>query len=301
MRHYSCQQIRSGFNFYRSGKITACCHKIDPELEIANLADPDLPSRILEGQMRIMIRHRQGDPPSICKRCVNFVERDWQDDFRGGFTRLIFNHFKKCNLSCAHCGYRSQDSKESDTPHEAVFDAVKSVIASKICSPEPLLEIGGGEPSLAAGLERMLDYGLAHQWSALINSNGARFSELFARGVNAGNFTLLLTPDAGSREVYARIKGVDSFGATWRNIGRYMAATDGKALVKFILENGNHHDIPAMIDTSKKYGVKTVVLSMDMNIDKDLHPFYIGKAKEFIRLAKRAELKVLKGAFLPLF
>lgn len=135
----------------------------------------------------------------------------------------------------------------------------------------------------------------------LINSNGAKFSEVFANGVNAGLFTLLLTPDAGSRETYARIKGVDNFDNAWRNIGRYMAATSGRAIVKFILEEGNKHDIPAMVDTAKKYGVQTLMLSMDMNLPASSHPEYIVRAKEFCQLAGKNELSVLRGAFLPEF
>lgn len=301
MRYFSCAQIREGFNFYRSGKITACCNQIHADPEIAHIDDPDLAERILQNQERLISLHRSGNAPIPCRRCASFVEKDWPDHLQGPFSKLIFNHFKQCNLSCQHCGYRHQDPHEKDTPHDAVFNAVKLLGESKIYVEKPLLEIGGGEPSLALALEDMLRYGLDHQWRALINSNGARFSELFANGVNAGQITLLLTPDAGSRDIYAKIKGVDNFDATWRNIGRYMAATNGNALVKFILEEGNREDIPAMIDTSVKYGVKTLVLSMDMNIKAEMHHLYIYKAKEFIRRAKKASINVLRGAFLPAF
>ncbi len=150
-------------------------------------------------------------------------------------------------------------------------------------------------------MEPILQYALDNAWEALINSNGARFSPIFASGVNANLFNLLLTPDAGSREIYARIKGVDAFDTTWRNIGRYMAATSGKAHVKFILEEGNKNDIPAMITTAKNYGVQHLVLSLDMNIPASHQPEYIAKAKEFVHLARRHGMSVKRGAFLPKF
>lgn len=71
----SCAAIRTGFNFYRSGKVTACCHGIDPALEIARVDDPALPQRILAFQSAFGKLHRQGAAPAVCHRCTNF-QRD---------------------------------------------------------------------------------------------------------------------------------------------------------------------------------------------------------------------------------
>lgn len=302
MIYKSCSRIHDGFNFYRSGKITACCNQISPDLEIAHVDDENLAEKILANQTRLLMRHKLDDAPDVCRNCSAFVAHDW-DTHRGRvpFSQVSLNHFKKCNLNCVHCGYRAKDDGEQDTPHEKVFDAIQKCISARILAPKPYLEVGGGEPSLAKGLENIVRHAVEHGWEGLINSNGAKFSEVFAKGVNANLFNLLLTPDAGSREVYARIKGADNFATTWRNIGRYMAATSGKALVKFILEEGNKNDIPAMIDTARKHGVQTLVLSMDMNIPKSRHPEYVAKAKEFLLLARRNGMSVIRGAFLPEF
>ncbi|MDE5879971.1 MAG: hypothetical protein K2G99_08175 [Desulfovibrio sp.] len=302
MIYKSCTLIRDGFNFYRSGKITACCTRVDPELELAHIDDPDLPAKILAAQTRLRMRHKLGDAPAVCRTCPSFGAYDWDSyPARGAFTQISLNHFKKCNLKCVHCGYRRQDDSEHDTPHEKVFAAIKNCIAAGILVPKPYLEVGGGEPSLARGIKDIMQHALENGWQGLINSNGAKFSQVFANGVNAGLFALLLTPDAGSRETYARIKGVDNFDNAWRNIGRYMAATAGKAIVKFILEEGNKHDIPAMVETAKTLGVQTLMLSMDMNLPTRCNPEYIAKAKEFYQLAGKNGLSVLHGAFLPEF
>ena len=301
MGYKSCTSIRTGFNFYRSGKITACCTQISPELEIAHIDDPNLAEKILAGQTRLKMRHKLGDAPAICRSCPVFVETDWDSlpPERIPFSRISLNHYKKCNLKCTHCGYRLGDDAEQDTPHDRVFEVILQCIEAGICTPRPTLEIGGGEPSLAEGIGRIMQHALENGWQAYINTNAAKFSEVFAKGVNAGLFALILTPDAGSRETYARIKGVDNFDLAWRNIGRYMQATDGNALVKFILEEGNKDDIPAMIATAKKHGVKTLVLSLDMNIPRAKHPEYIEKARFFYKLAQQAGISVLQGAFLP--
>lgn len=302
MRYKSCSRIHNGFNFYRSGKITACCNQISPELELAHVDDENLAEKLLVNHRRLLMRHKLGDAPEVCRKCSAFVEHDWDDaPGRVPFSQASLNHYKKCNLKCVHCGYRRQDEMEHDTPHEKVFDALLKCIAAGIMVPMPYLEIGGGEPSLGNGIENIVQYALEHGWEGLINSNGARFSQVFADGVNAAQFSLLLTPDAGSRETYARIKGADNFDNAWRNIGRYMAATSGKALVKFILEEGNKNDIPAMIATAKNYGVQTLVLSLDMNVPAGKHPEYVARAKEFLHLARKNGMTVIRGAFLPEF
>ncbi|MDE7240801.1 hypothetical protein, partial [Desulfovibrio sp.] len=60
-------------------------------------------------------------------------------------------------------------------------------------------------------------------------------------------------------------------------------------------------DIPAMVDTARKYGVQTLVLSLDLNIPKSRQPEYIARAKEFLLLARRNRMSVIRGAFLPEF
>ena len=299
MRYKSCRKIREGFNFYRSGVVSACCYAISPELNLARIDDANLPEKILLGQTRLIARHKHDDAPAVCRRCESFIEDEWRDAPALPFSRITLNHYKKCNLKCVHCGYRQGDDSEHDTDHGAVLAAIQACMDAKICSSSPYLEVGGGEPSLARGLEDIFKRALADNWKVLINSNGAKFSPLFAEGVNAGLFTLLLTPDAGTAKVYEKIKGVDYFDITWRNIGRYMAATSAKALVKFILEEGNKDDIPAMIETSLKYGVKNLVLSMDMNLSPERRRQFIPMIRDFcVRAAKRG-LSVTPGAFLP--
>lgn len=301
MRYKSCHRVQRGYNFYRSGLVTACCERISPDLNYARADDPELPEKILAGRERLALLHKSGNAPSVCQSCDSFHENDWGDALPRQISTISLNHYRQCNLKCVHCGYRRFDARERDTPHEAVFAAIQNCVSAGICSSRPFLEVGGGEPSLALGLEPLFAHALANDWPALINSNGARFSPLFAEGVNRGDFTLLLTPDAGSREIYFKIKGVDNFDKTWRNIGRYMAATSSNALVKFILEEGNRGDIPAMIETSKKYGVKNLVLSLDMNIPLKRRAEFFGPIKEFLLRARNAGMTVRRGAFLPDF
>lgn len=295
----SCSCIHEGFNFSRNGKITACRNQVSPALELAHVDDEDLPDKLLANHARLLLRHKLGVAPEVCRKCFAFVKRDWNKlPSRVPFSRASLNHYKKCNLKCAHCG-SSHDDGERDTPHAKVLAVLQKCISAGIMVPRPFLEVGGGEPSLVKGVVDIIRYALEHGWEGLIRSNATNFSQLFADCVNANLFSLLLTLDAGSREAYARIKGVDFFDTVWRNIGRYMEATSGKAEVRFILGEGNKNDIWAMITTAKEYGVRSLVLSMERNIPKSRQSEYSAKVKECLLLALASGMAVRRGAVLP--
>ncbi len=297
-KYFSCRPVRMGFNFYRSGKISSCCFSLDPNLVIGTINDSITPQRIMAFQSKLLKSHRLGNAPKSCLSCPNFQMGEWSDHLEGKFTEVTLNHYKACNLKCTHCGYRKNDSMEHDTPHEQVLETIQACINANICSEKLYLGVGGGEPSLSKGIHDILQYALDNGWTADINSNAAKFSPLFAEGVNKGNFRLWLTPDAGTPETYLKIKGVDNFKNAWRNIKLYMLETNGQALVKFILEEGNIEDVPNMIITAKKNNVNKIVLSFDMNIKPSDFENYRKPIHYFLQLAEQNNIVVLKGALL---
>ena len=144
-----------------------------------------------------------------------------------------------------------------------------------------------------------MQFCLDNNYKALINSNGAKYSEIITNGVNKGLFTLDLTPDAGSKEVYLKIKGADFFDITWENIKKYIQITDGKANVKFIIEEGNINDVQNMINKCLEVGVKHVTLAFDLFIKKEDFEGYRKPVNEFINLCKENDIKCNVSSFVP--
>ena len=112
-------------------------------------------------------------------------------------------------------------------------------------------------------------------------------------------FNLYLTPDAGSRDVYTKIKGADYFDNVLNNINQYIRKTNGKAIVKFIIDEGNIDDVENMISTSVKNNVQNIVLSFDLNIKPKDYDSYRNPVNKFIYLASKNNLKISLTDFVP--
>ena len=300
----SCENIRNGFNFYRSNKVSSCCYSLDEELNILKTDEykGDLKKaakKIIEFQNNLIKLHKSGNAPETCKKCVHFKKALWKNHVNKKFGWISLNHYKVCNLKCTHCGYTKGDDTEKDSDHELVLKLINRFSEMNRLSKNLILAIGGGEPSINKGIEKILQYCIDKNYHALINSNGAKFSPLIAKGVNMGLFTLDLTPDAGSKEVYAKIKGVDCFDLTWKNIKEYMDNTEQKANVKFIIEAGNSDDVGNMIDTCVKNNVKNVKLSFDLGIEKKDFELYRKPVNDFINLCKSNNFNLEINSFVP--
>lgn len=297
--YYSCNNIRSGFNFYRSGKVSACCYTNESELVITDIFDKNIIKTIENYQNNLIKLHKKGLAPEVCKNCVNFKKGKWEDKINKKLSWIPLNHYKICNLKCVHCGYRKTDDNEKDTPHELVLEVLNKFHKKNKLKKNCTIAIGGGEPSINKGIEQILQFCIDNNYKGLINSNGAKFNELIAHGVNLGLFGLDLTPDAGSKEVYLKIKGVDCFDLTWGNIEKYIKETGKKANVKFIIEEGNINDVDNMIKMCVKTGISHVTLAFDLNIKKEDFEKYKKPVKHFITLCDENNIKCNISSFVP--
>lgn len=297
--YYSCANIRNGFNFYRNGKISSCCYTVENDLIIGNIEDKDIIKKIEKFQNNLIKLHKKGLVPECCKNCTNFRKNKWNDRINKKLSWIPLNHYKICNLKCVHCGYRKNDDNEKDTNHDLVLNLLKKLHKKRKLRSDCTIAIGGGEPSINKGVEQILQFCLDKKYKALINSNGAKYSKIFADGVNKGLFALDLTPDAGSKEVYLKIKGADFFEIAWDNIKKYVKATDGKANVKFIIEEGNVDDIRNMINKSLEVGIKHVTLAFDLNIQKEDFEKYRKPINKFINLCKENDIRCDVSSFVP--
>lgn len=297
--YYSCSSIRNGFNFYRSGKISSCCYTTENDLIIGNIEDKDIIKKIEKFQNNLIKLHKKGLAPECCKKCINFKSAKWNDKQNKKLSGIPLNHYKICNLKCVHCGYRKNDDNEKDTSHDLVLNLLNKLHKKRKLKSDCLIAIGGGEPSINKGIEKILQFCLDNNYKALINSNGAKYSEIFTKGVNENLFALDLTPDAGSKEVYLKIKGADFFDTAWENIKKYTQNTNGKANVKFIIEEGNVDDIQNMINKSLEVGIKHVTLAFDLNIQKEDFEKYRKPVNEFMNLCKENNIKCNISSFVP--
>lgn len=300
--YYSCHYIQTGINFYPNDTIKICCFSNASDVDICSTSEniDVIIQKIINKKKQMIDDFIAGNICDSCKNCPSLVKSSWGTNVRQ-VSSITFNHFMSCNLRCTHCGYRKEmeTNKLLDTNHNDVLNIVKGLIKNKLTPKLLSFDVGGGEPSLSKGLIEIVQYCIENKYKVHINSNGAQYVQAFADGVNEGLVGLTLTPDAGSKEVYQKIKGADYFDETWKNIEKYMLSCKKELRVKFILEEGNLEDIDNMINMCIEKKVKDVILNLDLNIKLEDYPRYMPYVTKFRILGENNSINVHKGNFVP--
>jgi len=304
--YLSCSNIRSGFNIFRDNKILPCCYARSDDFVITRfLGDSSFDEfdRILREvkiyQEGLIQKHKNGNIPNCCKSCVYLQKKHWNTD-HFNFNFLILNHYKACNLKCKHCFYIEENKDlTKDTPQDIVMNFIEYCRSKGLFKINSYISLGGGEPSINRKLLSLFEYCLEYKISLEINSNGAKFLPIIADGINKGIFTLYLSPDVGSKELFFQLKGVDLFDITWSNIKKYVNQTNGKAFVKFIIQESNKDDIENMINMCLKTGVKNVNLSFDFNIKESKYKYYKSSIEKFVFLCHKNQICCDINTYVP--
>ena len=200
---------------------------------------------------------------------------------------------KYCNLRCEHCFFIRDNEDIKDTDISKVINFLGILKSKGYLSEFKALRLANGEPSIIKDDIKLADYCIENSIPVEIYTNGAKVPQTFVDGVNKGLFRIILSPDAGSREVYKNIKGKDYFETTWFNIKKYVEQTRGNVEVKFILEKGNIDDVDNMINMCLKTGVNKVHLSMDVNISETEFYKYESSFSHFVNRCKNEGINLL--------
>lgn len=295
---YSCGYIQHGINFAQDNRILTCCFSNNDRLSLYNpKLNKDIIKSLKKNRKSIISRMKKGNIPECCKGCVNLSKKHWSDTDK--IQSITLNYYKICNLRCTHCGYfKNKESQGKDTDDKFVLDTVKMLEHKNMTTPNYLVDVGGGEPSLNNKLDEIIAYFVANKHTIHINSYVAKFKENYIDGIQNGYIKLTLTPDAGSRDIYKKIKGADYFETVKENLKKYMSAASDRIEVKFILEEGNLCDIDNMINLCLECGVKNVVCSRDLNIKECDFPKYKPYFQRFKTLCEQNELN-LRYSLIP--
>lgn len=165
-----------------------------------------------------------------------------------------------CNLACKMC-VRNEVIKN---PVHLKFDKFKELFDQVL--PKKLTLSGVGEPMLNPELYDMVAYARKHGSDVMIPTNATILNrrKLSEKLVDAGLNVLKVSVDAASRETYMKVRLEDYFDDIIEGI---QVIEDVKAERKsrfpelrfdFVILEDNFHEIPDLIQLSKKLNIKTV-------------------------------------------
>lgn len=134
---------------------------------------------------------------------------------------LIFPRFvsleitEKCNLKCKHCYTAAGNGK----PNSLELDTIYKIIDELSCYGCEFLAIGGGEPLLFNGIDKVIKYAISKGVEIELVSNGILFThEMIERLYNAGLKYVQISLDGDSPDTYLKIRGDNYFEIVVNNI-----------------------------------------------------------------------------------
>ncbi len=169
----------------------------------------------------------------------------------------------RCNELCQQCP-RTLLSREDD--RDLSFADFCTIVDQFPVLDRVVLH-GLGEPLLNKELPRMISYLKARGTYVLFNSNGILLNEKRGQAlIDAGLDEYRLSMDGATREMYARVRGVDAFDKIWRNVRAFIqqqkAQNASKPAVSlwFTAMRENLPDLPELVDLAAEAGVKEIYL-----------------------------------------
>src|SRR5579884_1790549 len=199
----------------------------------------------------------------------------------------------RCNELCQQCP-RTLLSREED--RDLKFDEF-CYIVDQFPELERVVLHGLGEPLLNKDLPRMVRYLKDRGVYVLFNSNGILLNEKRGRAlIEAELDEYRLSMDGATREVYARVRGVDAFDKIWRNVKafvdlqRSLDATKPAISLWFTAMRENLPDLPGLVDLAANAGIKEIYLQRLVYFDQGL-----ANAKQSLfRRSSQEELDIVK-------
>ena len=229
-------------------------------------------------------KYREKTSPELCKNCVNTSFKNWDDD--DYIDYLLLTPWVPCNSNCIYCQAPRDKEVLEKTKVYKVLPLIKDMIKNNILKKDGTIDFAGGEPTIYREFEALLNEFIKYDFTKIIiHTNAIKKSNSIIKGLRKGVVRVLVSIDAGTKEVHEKVKQVKSYDKVWKNLKEYaknqpIGADYVKA--KYIIVpglNDTEEEIKIWLEKCKEINIRSVVLNLDFNwimknVDNDLIPIY---------------------------
>ena len=272
MRYKSCYWIESGINFDIDTYKICCLYsaKGGGNTIVKNnyKGEPIDWDNFFNFKKRIKDLHKSGKIYPKCEGCILLEERDWPDDHTK-ISMINLDYWTKCNSRCSYCHTMNDKEAYNKFKNYNFLPILKDMIKRDILRPHGHVSFGGGEVTLLKEFDKLLnifmDYGFP---LTRIHSSCIKYSRAIEKGLKNGRVDLIVSIDAGTKEMHEKVKQVKSYDKVWKNLKRY-ASNQRNPLavkVKYIVIPGLNDDkkeIELWLKKAKENGINCVLQEIE--------------------------------------
>jgi hypothetical protein len=200
-----------------------------------------------------------------------------------------------CNNKCCYCTYRhwlfegKPRSERADKP--SVLDFIRFV-ERRFEPAKVFLNYASGELGCSKYRDEVLETWLRNGWEGAIATNATVYLDGVGRLLERGIIALIPSLDAGTRETYKKIKGVDLFDRVIANLRKYAERSNPKTNIrlKYILLEGlndNNDEIESFCGLAKSISSQAVLAFNHENCTRRLSEKMIALAEYFAACCAR--------------
>lgn len=273
MKYKCCGFIKHGIQFFYENKINLCSqlgHKGGGEICILdNITDKTFDiDKLIENRYKIYEKCLKGEEIENCEGCIDLKEEDNLPINQPKIKNLMIQHWTKCNSNCIYC-YTGQDKKYFNSLKTySVYPILKKMAERDIIDKNGLANFAGGEFTCLKEFNKIVKLLDKYNYFYVMNSSGVDYSSTIGKKLKQGKSSIVISVDAGSKEVHRKIKRVKTFDKVWRNIKKYNknALYDDLVSVKYIVVpgyNDNEDEINKWLEKCIQVNVKNIVLDIN--------------------------------------
>ena len=224
--------------------------------------------------------------------------------FQKKIKEIAFALSDPCQLSCIYCRQKNAVNPDyinakADIKRDRftqTFDYkhfLEILEQRRLLSDDVLIVMASGEITINPRIDEILD--AVQNYRLVFFTNAVTYNDRIAALTARPGSSQLISVDAGTRETYKSIKGMDAFGKVWANIKEYID-NGSNTIIKYVVikDNCNKSNMEGFINELLIAGVKEFRISANYFREA---PYTHEEMKLMAKLISMAECNGIKVQF----
>ncbi|GHV78149.1 hypothetical protein AGMMS49942_29700 [Spirochaetia bacterium] len=194
-----------------------------------------------------------------CAGCPEIVEKYYKTERKISFVN--YTGFSGCQFKCSYC-VEIKVPQVNLTDFCETFEFLKE---HNYLDKKVWVTLSAGEIAVDPNRDKVIE--TIKGYNVSIFSNGGIFYDKIEHLLAADSKnSICVSVDAGTRETFKKIKGVDKFNEVRKNLKLYSRSGNGNVVLKYIILDGindNDADIEGFIELCKETGVRRARVARD--------------------------------------